>query len=159
MSDDGPQWAPELGLVLSTHRRKLTSVATLVLLVLFCFSVVIALVVVALDQYETIEILKRLGMAALFLAGGGVLVWATYLTVLTRVDLTEKGFRHTYRGTVVVRWEDIRSVRIVRQGGYVKTLMVQVQEKELWIGSELSGFATIVRALKANGVMPRDFVE
>jgi hypothetical protein len=137
-----------LGTVHSVHRAKLTSVAWLVVLAVFCFGVVVATIAMPFGTPDGTTPLKRLGLGALFGAGGAVLVVYALSIARTRVELCADGFRHIRASVVEVPWDDIARVDAVRINGNLRTLIVYAREHRLAISAGLAGFDDLVAAVR-----------
>jgi hypothetical protein len=148
----------DIGRSISEHRGRVLHTIWIGALALFCFAVVVGLAMTAERDREGTEVLGRTALGLLFLAGGGVLAWSAAQNQSTRVALAEHGLRHEVFGqTTVVRWGEIRSVEILRQGGRVKTLVLNVGERRLTITSGVEGFSAIAEVMVRERLLPRDF--
>ena len=145
----------EIGKVISSHGPKITSVAFMVMLTLFCLAVAVALVSVAMDQHESVEVMKRLGGAALFGVGGVILCWDTWRTARTRVEIGDRGLRHISSVIRVARWEEIESWKILRVNSSVR-IQLQVRGAILDLTDRLTDFQGIVEALKRGRILPAE---
>jgi hypothetical protein len=145
----------DIGTVRSTHRPRIASLLWLLVLVVFLDGAALALIAVAIDQHETVEVLKRLGGAALFGAGGLALMIDFMAKARTHVDVGEHGLRITRGGAVIVRWTDIRMAELGRANGKPAWVTLHVGESPLSITSALRDFDAILAALRERGLLPR----
>ncbi len=146
MEDD-----PELGRWVDEHRPSATKATGQILMILFCLVIAIALSVVAAQQYESSEALKRVGMAELFYAGAGILIYAFILNQKTRVELHERGLRHTLgRKISTVRWSQLRSIEMLRINGRIRTLTLhRADGPRLVLNSSLERFDSLLEFFRA----------